>query len=146
MDLKMQRRDGVLVEMVKHYKLEFGVEPIEDIDAIFFETTWEDEELVMLIKVWMYKLAEIVEEYVFYEDEMMELLETFGHKQVPIFSVELYHSADMYEIWEAANIKPTFDDMENPKFWNEEAQKVFQKVIKRNKKEERRKEIINDKH
>ncbi|MCR8641446.1 hypothetical protein NV379_02140 [Paenibacillus sp. N1-5-1-14] len=115
------------------YKLEFtpsidgGVDP-----QIYFKTTIKDEELVMLIKVWMYKLADFVMEYYFTEEEMMELLEAFGCKQISKDdNFRTYYSADMYEIWEAANIEPTEEDMNNLKFQNEQAQKVFDKVLKR---------------
>ncbi|EPD81363.1 MULTISPECIES: hypothetical protein [unclassified Paenibacillus] len=116
------------------YKLEHlaAVEAGQD-SNLYFKTTWSDEDLTMLIKVWMYKIADYVPEYEFYEEEMMELLETFGHKQIPADSpFKTYYSADMYEIWEAANIRPTEDDKSNPRFYNDNANKVFEKVLKRN--------------
>jgi hypothetical protein len=116
----------------KVYKL-FHTYENEDL-KIYFKTTFSDSHLVKLIKIWQMKLADIVPEYDWGTEEMMELLETFGCKRISESDgFKSYWEANMYLIWEYANTWYTDEECADPVFNNPEADKILQKVIQQNR-------------
>lgn len=98
---------------------------------IYFKTTMKREKLLKLIHAWQLKLAEIDETMGFDEEQMMEILECFGCQRIlESDDFRSYGVLDLYLIWEAVNIKVTADEMNNPDFNNEKAQKVLDIIIK----------------
>lgn len=120
--MKTRRREAV-------YRL-FDTHDLEESPRVYFRTKLTDDELVMLMKVWMYKLDEEEHAACFSNEEMMELLTTFGCRQVDpqTDGFRSYYEANTFEIWEAANIRPTDEDMNNPEYYNEQAQKIMLKA------------------
>lgn len=114
------------------YKL-FHTHELEDL-KIYFKTTMSDDHLIKLIKIWQMKLADIVPEYEWDIDKMMELLESFGCKRIGEDNgFKSYYEADMYLIWEYANTWYTDEECADPVFNSEEANSIFQEVIKENR-------------
>ncbi|KAF6620564.1 hypothetical protein HFE03_07885 [Paenibacillus sp. EKM102P] len=114
------------------YKLFHTFDP-EDL-KIYFKTTMTDEHLIKLIKIWQVKLSNIVPEYDWGTEEMMELLSTFGCEQINENSgFRTYYEANLYDIWEYANTWPTDEEIEDPKYNNDNTQPVFDKVIEQNR-------------
>lgn len=135
------------------YKL-FHTYDKEDL-KIYFKTTMSDNHLLKLIKIWQMKLADVVQEYDWGTEDMMELLETFGCVRVEEDSGFIsYTEADMYMIWEYANTWWSEEEQQLPEFNNPEADKILQRVIHENRElhkeywekweEKRRKEIAEE--
>jgi len=112
----------------------------------------KDAHLIKLIKIWQLKLCDYAQEYDWGTEEMMELLKTFGCKQIAEEDgFKTYTEADMYMIWEYANTWYTEDECSDPVFNNPEADKILQIMVEDNRngyekywmdmEERRRKEI-----
>lgn len=112
------------------YKLFHSCEHEES--KIYFKTTMKDDYLIKLIKIWLLRLSNIVQEYDFGTDEMMKILETFNCVQVNEKDVSTYYEANLFDIWEYANTWYSDDEVYSPEFTNAAAEKIFKCVVKRN--------------
>lgn len=114
------------------YKL-FHTYDKEDL-KLYFKTTMSDKHLLKLIKIWQMKLSDVVQEYDWGTEDMMELLETFGCVRVEEDSgFKSYTEADMYMIWEYANTWWSEEEQQLPEFNNPKADKILQRVIQENR-------------
>jgi hypothetical protein len=100
---------------------------------IYFRALIPEMEICKIIKVWQYKLAEVKECTDFDEQSMMDVLKLFGCEQISENdSFRTYYEIDLPEIWEARNIIVTKEDMDNPKYNNDEANNILDRVVKAN--------------
>ena len=100
---------------------------------LYIKTLMPFDELRKLIHIWQVKLFDMCDTMDFNECEMVEILETFGVSRISKEDkFTTYYDLDLYLVWEygAAHIPLTEEDMTNPKFINDEAIKIMNRVYK----------------
>ncbi|MOA21836.1 hypothetical protein D3C78_1423500 [compost metagenome] len=106
---------------------------VEDL-KLYFKTAMPEEQLFKLIKIWQMKLSDVVQEYDWGTEEMMELLELFGCKRISeTDGFRTYREANLYLIWEYANTWWSEEEQQKPEFNHPEANRIFEKVIQQNR-------------
>jgi len=97
---------------------------------IYFKSTMKQDDLLKLIKVWQYKLDDIVEATDLDDDVLMNILESFGCIRLSeTDDFKSYTELNAYIIWEARNIKVSEDDMNNLNYNNSKAREILNNFV-----------------
>lgn len=98
-------------------------------NSVIAETELSEEELVKLIKVWQIKAWYILDTFDFFPKEMFKVLQPCGITIHKMQKGEKKITLDLYEIWEACDIKVENDDLITNKYLNDESTKEFLKIL-----------------
>lgn len=115
----------------------------EDDMQTLIKTTLDEMELVKLIKVILYKASTMEETFAVSPREMKDLLLQYeGNRHFPNEEDSKtkdeyfdYIGIDLYNVWEACDVKVSDEDLDNPKYKNEIVEKMIKNYIAEDKYE-----------
>jgi hypothetical protein len=108
----------------------------EEGKEVWMKSTKIHVETCKIINVYQIKLCNMCDTMGFTVDEIVEILESFEYQKIETPRSGTYHEVDIYEVWEwGCTTKCPYlvidEDMTNPKYNNESADKIMNEVYAR---------------